>query len=108
MQTIHTDHSRFAVSRMVGRLAALTTLLLSLVLPARAELLFHATFEGDSTEAVVAKGGGTPLDAKHIEWTDGVRGRGVRLTVAKGSLLSYAQTGNVVQERGTVSLWAKC
>ncbi len=81
---------------------------IALALPSRAELLFHATFEGDSLEAVVAKGGGAPLDAKHLEWTDGVRGRAVRLTVAEGSLLSYAQPGNVVQERGTISLWAKC
>lgn len=75
---------------------------------ADARLLFHATFDGGTPEAVVAKGGGAPVEAKGLAWTDGVRGRAVRLTPKAGSLLAYAFPGNVVQARGTVSLWAKC
>ena len=83
-------------------------LLAALVLPAQADLLFHTTFDDDSAVATMAKGSAEPVNAKHLEWTEGVRGRAVRFTHAAGSLLSYANQGNVSMERGTISLWAKC
>ncbi len=97
----------FAPSAMSTILTALV-LLAALALPARADLLFHATFDDDSAVAIKAKGAAEPVDAKRLEWTEGVRGRAVRLTHKEGSLLSYATPGNVPMERGTVSLWAKC
>ena len=96
------------LSAVLGLSLAIALAAPSLAAPSRPELLFHATFEGDSLDAVVAKGGGAPIDAKHLEWTDGVRGRAVRLTVGAHSRLSYPFPGNVAQERGTISLWAKC
>ena len=80
---------------------------LALALPLRAELLFHATFDGDSAVAAQAKGSKEPAEAKNLEWTDGIRGRAARLTHGAHSVLSYANPGNVAMERGTVSLWAR-
>ncbi len=74
------------------------------------QLLFHVTFDGaEGAEAVAAlsKGEAGPVEARDVEWTDGVRGRAARLTRAAGSVLAYAHPGNVATERGTVSLWAR-
>lgn len=70
------------------------------------ELLFHATFDGTS-DAAVAKGEGRAKTAENLEYGDGVAGKAVRLTQKAKSVLEYAAKGNLVQERGTVSLWFK-
>ena len=70
------------------------------------ELLFRATFNG-TAEAMTAKGGATPLAAKNLEFAPGVEGQALRVTGAAKSLLAYAEPGNLVPERGTISLWTK-
>lgn len=70
------------------------------------ELLFHAPFDG-SPDAAFAKGSAKPVWAKGLEFAEGKRGQAVRLASKAKSELDYAATGNLVQERGTVSLWFK-
>ena len=70
------------------------------------QLLFHAPFDG-SPEATFAKGAAKPLRAEGLAFAEGKRGKAVRLTRAAKSVLDYASAGNLVQERGTVSLWFK-
>ena len=70
------------------------------------ELLFHVPFDG-SPDAAFAKGSAKPVWAKGLEFAEGKRGQAVRLTKKAKSELDYAATGNLVQERGTVSLWFK-
>ena len=70
------------------------------------ELLFHAPFDG-SPDAAFAKGAAKPLQTNGLAFAEGKRGQAVRLTRAAKSVLDYAAAGNLVQERGTVSLWFK-
>ena len=70
------------------------------------ELLFHAPFDG-SPDAAFAKGTAKPVQATGLSFAEGKRGQAVRLTRAAKSVLDYAAAGNLVQERGTVSLWFK-
>lgn len=70
------------------------------------ELLFHAPFDG-SPDAAFAKGSAKPVWAKGLEFAEGKRGQAVRLASKAKSELDYAATGNLVQERGTVSIWFK-
>ena len=70
------------------------------------ELLFHAPFDG-SPDAAFAKGAAKPVWAKGLSFAEGKRGKAVRLTRAAKSELDYASVSNLVQERGTVSLWFK-
>ena len=94
----------FAVAAASASLACLAA---GATAPGEPRLLFHATFDGDAAVAARAAGEAEPVDAANLEWTDGVRGRAVRLSRAAGGLLSYATAGNVAAERGTVSLWAR-
>ena len=73
---------------------------------AEPELIFHAPFDG-TAQAAVAKGGAAPRTAKGLEFAPGRIGQAVRITAAAKSVLAYAAKGNLVQERGTVSLWFK-
>lgn len=82
-------------------------------LPARSEkphvkpeLVFHATFDG-TAEAMTARGAKSPLRASGLEFAEGIRGQAVRMTAGAKSVLAYAAKGNLVQERGTMSLWFK-
>ena len=70
------------------------------------ELVFHAPFDG-SAEARTAKGTKGPVRAEGLEFVDGKRGKAVRLTAKAKSVLEYSARGNLVPERGTVSLWFK-
>ncbi len=70
------------------------------------ELIFHAPFE-DSAEAVRAKGEKAPRQAKGLVFAEGKFGKAVRLTAQAKSVLEYDAKGNLVPERGTVSLWFK-
>ena len=70
------------------------------------ELIFHAPFDG-TANAAFAKGSATPIKASGLSWDEGMRGQAVRLTAKSKSVLDYAVTNNLVQERGTVSLWFK-
>ena len=70
------------------------------------ELLFHAPFDG-SADAKFAKGAAAPVCAEHLSFAEGKRGQAVRLTRAAKSALAYSAPGNLVPERGTVSLWFK-
>ena len=79
--------------------------LCALAFPAAAQLLFSATFDGDSPVADIAKGAAAPAEAAALEWTDGVSGRAVRLSRARRSILAYAGEGNLDRNCGTVSLW---
>ena len=82
--------------------------LFALAIPASAQLLFHATFDGDSPVAVEAKGAPEPVEASALEWTDGVSGRAVRLPREGKGVLAYAEEGNLSRDCGTVSLWFRC
>ncbi len=68
------------------------------------ELLFHAPFDG-SADAAFAKGTAAPLRSAGLSYAAGMRGQAVRLTAARKSVLDYSAANNLVQERGTVSLW---
>ncbi|MGN0846424.1 MAG: LamG-like jellyroll fold domain-containing protein [Kiritimatiellia bacterium] len=70
------------------------------------ELLFHAPFDG-TAEAVRAKGAKAPRRAEGLEFAEGRFGKAVRLTERAKSVLEYEAKGNLVPERGTVSLWFK-
>ena len=70
------------------------------------ELLFYAPFDG-TTGAAFAKGAANPILERGLAYAEGKRGKAVRLTQAAKSVLDYAAAGNLVQERGTVSLWFK-
>ena len=72
----------------------------------RPELLFHAPFDG-TADAKTARGAAQPKRAEGLVFVEGKRGQAVRLTAAAKSVLEYAMKGNVVPERGTVSLWFK-
>lgn len=72
------------------------------------EPTFRVTFDDGSAAAQTAAGSSAPVEARGLEFVDGVKGRGVRLTAAANSALAYAEKGNLVHERGTVSMWAKC
>ena len=82
--------------------------LLALAIPASAQLLFHATFDGDSPVAVEAKGAPEPVEETALEWTDGVSGRAVRLPREGNCILAYAEEGNLSRDCGTVSFWFRC
>ena len=68
------------------------------------ELLFYAPFDG-TPDAEFAKGSPKPILAWGLGYDEGKRGKAVRLTKAARSSLEYVSAGNLVQERGTVSLW---
>lgn len=70
------------------------------------ELLFRATFDG-TPEAVTAKGASVPLEATDLAFAPGVKGEALRFSAGRKSVLAYAQKGNLVSERGTISLWTK-
>lgn len=72
----------------------------------RPELLFHASFDGTATPEV-ARGAAEPLVAKGLSYDAGVKGQALRMTKAAGSSLAYALKGNVIPERGAVTLWYK-
>ncbi len=71
-----------------------------------AELLFHAPFDGSSV-AASARGEARPQIARGLEYAPGVDGQAVRLTAKAKSVLQYALAGNVLPEKGAVSLWVK-
>ena len=77
-----------------------------LVAASPAELLFHVPFDG-SADAAFAKGAATPTCAENLSFAEGRRGKAVRLTRAAKSVLAYAAPGNLMPDRGTVSLWFK-
>ena len=93
--------------RIVAALSVAAWALAGTCAAAAPELLFYAPFDG-SAVAATAKGEAKPLVAKGLEFVDGVKGRGVRLTSVAKSTLAYAEKGNLEQEQGTVSFWAKC
>ena len=70
------------------------------------KLIFHVPFDGS---AVAQKAGGvaTPCREQGLEFAEGKRGQAVRLTAKAKSVLEYESKGNLVPERGTVSLWFK-
>ncbi len=70
------------------------------------QLLFRATFDG-TTDAVKAGGDAKPVRQKGITFAEGIRGQAVRISSKEGSVLDYSSAGNLVQERGAVSLWFK-
>ncbi|MGN0853123.1 MAG: LamG-like jellyroll fold domain-containing protein [Kiritimatiellia bacterium] len=70
------------------------------------QLIFHAPFDGNAT-AVKAGGAAAPCRAQGVEFVEGKRGGAVRLTAKAKSVLAYETAGNLVPERGTVSLWFK-
>ena len=70
------------------------------------ELIFHAPFDG-TVEAKTARGIASPARAEGLEFAEGRRGQAVRLTRKAKSVLQYVAKGNLVPERGTVSLWFK-
>lgn len=74
--------------------------------PEKPKLLFHATFDG-TTDAKSAKGSPKAVAEKGVSFADGVSGQAVRLTSGAGSVLNYSAAGNLVQDRGAVSLWFK-
>ena len=69
---------------------------------------FRVSFDDGSAVAETAAGEPKPLEATGLEFVDGVKGRGVRLDAAANSALAYAEKGNLLQEQGTVTMWAKC
>ena len=71
-----------------------------------AGLMFHVPFDG-SPVAAVAKGNACPQIVRGLEYAPGVDGQAVRLTAKAKSVLQYAIAGNVLPERGSVSLWMK-
>lgn len=85
--------------------ASIAFLLSALAIPARAGLLFHATFDGDSPVAAEARGAAAPLAARGIGWTDGVKGRAARFSREAKSVLAYDDDLNLRHDCGTVSLW---
>ncbi len=70
------------------------------------ELIFHAPFDG-TADAAFARGDVKPCRAQGLSYADGVRGSAVRLCTASNSVLEYLAKDNLVQVRGTVSLWFK-
>ena len=68
------------------------------------QLLFYAPFDG-TADAAFAKGSSKPVLARGLAYEEGKRGKAVRLTAAARSALDYVAANNLVQERGTVSLW---
>ena len=74
--------------------------------PAKPKQLFYATFDG-TTDAERANGSPKAVSAKGVSFAEGIRGQAVRLTAKDGSVLNYSAVGNLVQERGAVSLWFK-
>ena len=70
------------------------------------ELIFHAPFDG-SAEAKTARGIKAPARAEGLAFVEGKRGKAVRITRQAKSVLQYVAKGNLVPERGTVSLWFK-
>ncbi len=72
----------------------------------RAELTFHATFDG-SADAAFAVGRAQPLAANGLAYVPGKFGQAVRLSSGMGSLLEYATAGNIDPERGTFAMWTK-
>lgn len=113
-ETVESLHLRWDISKAAGPLAFYgARYALERELPARAEkkrvtpeLLFHAPFDG-SVEAKDAKGAKAPRRAEGLSYAEGRYGKAVRLTAKAKSVLEYAAPGNLVPERGTVSLWYK-
>ena len=71
-----------------------------------ARLMFHVPFDG-SPVAAVAKGNARPQIVRGLEYAPGVDGQAVRLTAKAKSVLQYVLAGNVLPEKGSVSLWMK-
>lgn len=113
-ETVESLHLRWDISKAAGPLAFYgARYALERELPARAEkkrvtpeLLFHAPFDG-SVEAKDAKGAKAPRRAEGLSYAEGRYGKAVRLSAKAKSVLEYAAPGNLVPERGTVSLWYK-
>ena len=76
------------------------------ITPEKPRQLFYAPFD-DSADAAKSAGDGRPLRSEGIEFTDGFKGRAVRLTAGARSVLAYSAKENVRVERGTVSMWCK-
>jgi len=75
------------------------------------ETLFHVSFD-DTVDAVAAKGDpkgkfAPPRDAtdKTPQFADGIRGRA--LDIGLGAQVAYSSEGNVLDERGTITFWAR-
>lgn len=66
--------------------------------------VFHVPFDG-STDAQQGGGKREPLTAQSLTYSPGVSAQAV--AISPSSLLEYAVDGNLVQERGTVSMWFK-
>ncbi len=72
-----------------------------------ADLLFHVRFDGTAV-ATTAGGEAKPLESRGLSYAEGREGQAVRMTAAAKSLLSYAEAGNLLHERGTVAMWIRC
>jgi len=70
------------------------------------EPMFRVAFDGGA-DAVVAGGKSEPIEARGLEYAPGVDGQAVRMSAALNSSLAYSIAGNVLPEKGTVSLWVK-
>lgn len=93
--------------RWKNRCAACVAMLVScLAVATHGSLLFHVPFDG-SPVASVAKGNAKPQIVRGLEYAPGVDGQAVRLTAKARSVLQYSLAGNVLPEKGTVSLWLK-
>lgn len=71
---------------------------------AAGELLFSALFEG-SADAESARADGKAQTARNLEFTEGYRGKGVRILPGGG--LAYSRAGNLDLAAGTVMFWFK-
>ena len=70
-----------------------------------AKKIFEAAFDG--TAVAVSTGGAAcqPLVARDLEWTQGRRGKALRMRNGTSAALAYSAEGNVFPKQGSVSFW---
>lgn len=70
----------------------------------KAELLFHASYDG-STTADFAKGDAKPVEEQNVKFVPGIKGQAIYMTKDNDSVLGYAIANNVSRRCGAVSMW---
>ena len=66
------------------------------------KLIFHLPFDTD-TSATFAKGNPAPRESKGVTLVPGLKGKAA--TFGRGARLRFAEAGNLVKDRGTISMW---
>jgi len=71
--------------------------------PASPRLIFAVSFDSGSAAADTAGGQAAPLEVRGVDFSRGVRGKAAHF--GPGSVLRYAEPGNLEKKRGTVMFW---